>query len=524
MAPVVVIGVKRLLQAGAVLLMLCSSQGWAVSLEKLVMPGPVSSAHAEIEGECAACHSPLEEVTQQALCTTCHEDVGADMAAGIGFHGRHPDVGAAECQSCHGEHEGRDAATLKFEMDSFDHGRTDFPLLWGHSGLACESCHQPDTAYREAPSACASCHSEEDPHEGRLGAQCADCHTERSWLQTSFNHGTTGFPLTGGHASAQCSSCHADALFESAGTQCSSCHDKDDPHDGTLGNQCQQCHDTSSWTADGGFNHALEAGFPLLGGHSLLACKDCHAPGVPASAAEPACASCHAKDDPHEGRNGTDCAGCHTVSSWKTVDFDHQGVSGFALLGSHQRLACTDCHAGELTDPLPTTCATCHEDDPHEGQLGDRCESCHNNDSWVNELRFDHSLSPFPLLGKHATLLCKDCHLTGRFHDVEGDCASCHADDDVHDGAFGGNCEGCHQPGGWEVSQFDHEQHSGFALLGSHQDLSCQSCHGQPRLMEARSAQDCATCHRADDPHAGHFGSDCARCHSTDAFTPVRGY
>lgn len=503
---------------------LSAPSAWAVSLEKLVMPGPVSAVHADIEGECSACHSPLEEVTQQALCTTCHEDVGTDMSAGTGFHGRHPAVADAQCQSCHGEHEGRDAQTLKFPMDSFDHGKTDFPLLWGHSGLACESCHAPTDTYREAPSTCVSCHGEDDPHNGALGTQCASCHTERSWTLTTFNHGNTAFPLTGSHAITQCAGCHSDASFSSVGTTCVSCHGADDPHNGTLGTQCDQCHNTTDWETATGFDHARETGFPLLGGHAPLACKDCHLPGEPVTAAQPACVSCHREDDPHEGKNGDDCGGCHNVTSWVSVDFDHQGVSGFALLGSHRTLACTDCHEGALSDPVPRNCVGCHSDDPHEGQLGDRCESCHNNDSWVQEVRFDHALSPFPLLGKHASLLCEDCHLSLRFHDVDGTCVSCHAEDDVHDGAFGSDCEGCHQPGGWSIAQFDHEQHSGFALLGAHDALACQSCHGQPRLLQAASPQECVTCHRSDDPHAGHFGSDCARCHSTEAFTPVRGY
>ncbi|MFK7916015.1 MAG: cytochrome c3 family protein [Pseudomonadales bacterium] len=487
------------------------------------MPGPVSAAHAEFEDDCSACHAPMTETPQATLCTACHEDVGVDLSSASGFHGKHPDVGTQQCQSCHREHKGRDADTLNFPMATFDHSNTDFPLLWSHSGLSCQSCHEPDTPSSAAPTQCSSCHAKDDPHGGNLGNNCSSCHNEKTWLETSFQHADTGFNLTGAHQSLTCDSCHADNVFSGTPSGCAGCHSEDDPHEGTLGTQCQDCHSTSSWGALG-FDHARQTGFALAAGHAGLTCDSCHLPGTPVSQASGECSSCHQKDDVHKGNNGTDCASCHTVADWQASTFDHLAASNFALLGSHQKLSCDSCHSGAVTDALPTTCAGCHTEDPHEGQLGERCASCHNNDSWVGKVRFDHALSSFPLLGAHADLVCLDCHLNPRFHDAQAQCSSCHASEDVHNGNFGTECQSCHQPADWAQVSFDHGQMADFALQGAHASLTCESCHSKPHLLEAASPQQCSQCHASDDPHENRFGSDCAQCHSTEQFLPVRGY
>ncbi|MGI9326780.1 MAG: hypothetical protein ACR2PZ_16290 [Pseudomonadales bacterium] len=515
------VAVRQLLLVSV--LLLTSATAWASPLEKLVMPGPLSAVHADIEDDCSACHAPATEETQQQLCAACHEEVVTDLVSGTGFHGKHPAVAQQECQVCHIEHEGRDAQTLNFDMDNFNHAQTDFPLLWSHSELQCQSCHLPNQAHTAVSNECSGCHADDDPHAGQLGLDCGSCHNEREWLQTTFAHEDTGFVLTGAHRPLSCDSCHAGNEFENTASECVSCHKQDDPHNGTLGSDCQQCHNTSTWTGEQ-FDHRGQTGFPLLGGHAGLACVSCHAEGVAASAASSECVSCHAADDAHEGRNGSDCASCHTVADWITSTFDHTKAAGFTLLGAHASLACTSCHTESLSDPLPSTCHECHNEDPHEGQLGQRCASCHNNLSWVVGVRFDHGLSAFPLLGEHSLLSCNDCHVDLRFHDVESQCSSCHADDDAHAGVFGAECESCHQPSDWQQTRFDHAEAAGFALVGAHAQLRCESCHASDALLQASSADACVECHRADDPHEMRFGADCGQCHSNAGFAPVKGF
>ena len=81
----------------------------AANIEKLIMPGPVSKAHAKIEGECSNCHDRANRERQTALCLDCHKEVAADIGAKTRYHGRMPQAATGQCRGCHNEHLGRDA-------------------------------------------------------------------------------------------------------------------------------------------------------------------------------------------------------------------------------------------------------------------------------------------------------------------------------------------------------------------------------------------------------------------------------
>ena len=51
-------------------------------------------------------------------------------------------------------------------------------------------------------------------------------------------------------------------------------------------------------------------------------------------------------------------------------------------------------------------------DDVHKGQVGKKCERCHNQSGWTKEVFFDHDLARFPLIGIHAITPCEECHLS----------------------------------------------------------------------------------------------------------------
>ena len=500
-----------------------SHRSQAATLEKLITPGPLSEAHQSVEDDCAACHSPLEDVSQASLCVACHENVGDDLQRGLGFHGKHGDVAGNECQLCHAEHKGLDAETLEFDWDGFSHADTDFPLLWAHGMVPCEGCHQPSAEFHDTPSTCIGCHRADDPHKGQLGKACDDCHDQRSWEATGFDHGATRFPLSGAHATLMCADCHIEHLFGDASTQCASCHQKDDVHKGRFGTQCQNCHNDADWQASF-FDHGAATGFPLSAGHAGLTCEACHGAST-ARLSGSTCHSCHAEDDVHKGNNGTACESCHLTSNWQSTIFDHARMTTFVLAGAHASLECTACHTGALSDPVPGDCAGCHAaDDPHERQLGDGCGSCHNESSWSVGVRFDHSFTAFPLVGKHAALECSLCHASFAFHDAPSECVSCHKADDPHRGSVGSECQSCHNPASWRHTSFDHREVSGFALEGVHDQLECAACHQKPAFLKALSTEQCEQCHRHDDPHQNRFGSDCGRCHTADSFARIKGF
>ncbi len=507
-----------------------ATTSYAATIESLLSPGPLSQAHVEFESECGSCHDPLGEKTQLELCSTCHEEVKSDIDTASGFHGKHPQVATAECQSCHREHKGAHAATLEFPMERFDHDTTDFALLGAHDRLECTACHADGQPTRAAPGACVDCHGSDDPHEGALGTDCGSCHLSTTWQKSTFDHAQADFQLLGTHAWTACEDCHADQLFKNTPSLCSDCHGQDDVHRGEFGSDCGSCHNESAWQQTS-FDHG-STGFFLRGAHAALSCAACHGQtetGLKPSATGAAqvagtqCADCHSDDDPHEGRRGDDCGGCHNEKTWEAT-FDHEAVTGFPLVGAHDLLTCQSCHVDGTDAPLPTTCHECHTPDPHEAQLGQDCASCHNQLSFTERLRFDHHLSAFPLLGKHAGLDCEDCHLSLRFGDVSTACQSCHTEDDPHSGRMGEACASCHNPTDWLVTRFDHGATAQFPLTGVHAELACDDCHRQPAMLAASTESDCYQCHRQDDPHDGGFGRACEQCHTTLSFQRVKGF
>jgi predicted CXXCH cytochrome family protein len=107
------------------------------------------------------------------------------------------------------------------------------------------------------------------------------CHNANDWLNASFNHSLTSFPLTGAHQAVLCASCHTGGY---AGTprDCNACHapsfaSSQNPNHAAAGIPvlCETCHSTAAWKPSA-FNHAT-TGFTLTGGHAVIAqCSACH--------------------------------------------------------------------------------------------------------------------------------------------------------------------------------------------------------------------------------------------------------
>lgn len=496
----------------------------ATEIEKwLIMPAPVTASHAEFEAECKSCHAPLSDQPQSELCIVCHTEVGDDTAQQSGFHGRLPEPQRMNCASCHTDHEGRDMNIVDLDEATFDHKLTDFALHGAHATVACSDCHSAGSPRREAPSACVDCHRPDDVHKEQLGHDCGSCHTDSNWSEAKFDHHSTGFALRGAHKDATCNACHMSEDFATVGRTCVACHQSDDVHKGRNGAQCADCHNSSTWK-DSTFDHFAIAGFGLVGEHEGVACDSCHRSANFNDLGGTSCNSCHARDDTHQGRFGTNCGSCHNVFGWASGHYNHKRETGFELPAGHGDLSCDACHTGKLEQALPVTCGQCHaSDDLHRGQLGERCESCHVSTSWVAELRFDHDITSFPLIGAHAGIACQRCHATVAFHDADGNCISCHGDSDVHRGALGEQCDSCHNPNSWRAWQFDHDTHTNFPLTGSHTEIECNACHMEKTTRPDALRRDCNSCHRRDDAHAGRFGNNCEACHTTSSFREVEG-
>ncbi len=472
-------------------------EGWAaVQVDHDLTAFPLVGVHLEIT--CQACHVGGQMADTSRACVDCHR---ADDA--------HQGRLGSECETCHTPTDWR---TIIGE--GFDHRVTRFPLTGAHASVpSCAACHAGGR-FAGTPMNCVACHRADDAHAGRFGERCEACHATTAWRPATFDHGQTGFALTGSHSGVACERCHAGDRYVGTPTNCVACHRADDSHDGQFGTDCAACHSTASWRG-ATFDHA-RTGLALSGRHTAAACTQCHANGVYAGTPTN-CVACHLADNAHSGQFGTDCAACHTTAGWGGATFDHNQTS-FPLSGRHTAAACTQCHANGVYAGTPTSCVSCHAaDDAHNGQFGTDCAACHTTAGWGGAT-FDHGRTLFPLTGRHTAAACTQCHANGVYAGTPTGCVSCHAADDAHSGQFGTDCAACHTTAGWGGASFDHSRTS-FPLTGSHTAVACTQCHAGG--VYAGTPTSCVACHSAPDSHPSYYGSVCTLCHTTSAWRPV---
>ncbi len=475
--------------------------------------------HAEVA--CAKCHVDRTYQATPRTCNGCHRKDDQQR----GHRGRY----GAKCESCHND--------KSWKQITFDHDvATRYALKGGHRQATCASCHVLDkggTIYEDKPSTrCVACHRGDDQqkgHRGELGEKCESCHDERAWKSSGFDHDRSTFPLRDKHRSVRCEACHAGGVSGAGASirvdrACIACHRKDDRekgHRGELGEKCENCHDARDWKGSG-FDHD-RSDFPLLDKHRGVKCEACHVGGVSGPGArirvERTCFACHRPDDQkkgHRGRYGEKCESCHSERGWTETRFDHDRDTRYPLRGGHGRAKCDACHLPEkgviTSAKLDTACIACHrKDDSHKGQLGAKCESCHDESRWKGK-PFNHNLARFPLTGSHVGVECAKCHKTPAYRDASSRCYACHEKEDKHEGRFGSRCETCHYTGTWKSWDFDHAR-TRFPLDGAHRKLQCDLCHTKTSAANANPSRACVACHAKDDGHDGRFGAQCERCH-----------
>jgi hypothetical protein len=259
---------------------------------------PLRGKHADVP--CKDCHKSQMFKEAPKECIGCHRK-----------DDKHKGTSGEKCGDCHSER--------NWKVPSFNHDKTDYPLLGKHKQVECKACHKSFN-YKEAPKDCYSCHQKDDKHDGQEGRNCAACHVETDWKSVSkFDHGLTRFPLLGKHSTVECKMCHASVRYKDAKLECIACHVKDDKHKKTLGTLCEQCHNARNWKS-WDFDHDKRTKFVLDGKHKGLICSACHTkPTDGRVTASMLCVSCHAKDDIHEGNYGRQCQQCHVTSSFRTI-------------------------------------------------------------------------------------------------------------------------------------------------------------------------------------------------------------
>jgi hypothetical protein len=386
--------------------------------------------HAGPKVKCESCHKAGKKYSEApTICNECHKKGD-----------KHKGMMGADCERCH--------SVKTWKKVVFDHDKTAYKLQGKHREADCVKCHKDDR-YKETPKLCNSCHKKDDTHKGIFGNRCDDCHLQKNWKDTLFDHDRKStYPLLFKHKLVKCASCHKDDWVKGKlKTACISCHQKDDRHKGNFGTKCETCHVEKDWK-EILFDHNKNSTYPLLFKHKQVKCASCHKEDWVKGKLKTACISCHQKDDRHKGSFGTKCEICHIEKDWKEIVFDHEKQAKSPLLGKHKQAKCTGCHkSGRLADKVPALCLDCHEkDDIHKNKYGPMCDTCHIEKNW-QETFFDHvAESGYRIVGKHVGLKCWNCHKTRIYEDetFRKECYFCHAKNDVHKGKQGKVCESCH--------------------------------------------------------------------------------
>lgn len=400
---------------------------------------PLKGKHATID--CFDCHKnqfitddKIKKVKGTFLglsnaCKTCHEDY-------------HQGTLSPECKNCHNEDKFKPAP-------NFDHSKSKYALTGAHTRVECIKCHYMENRNGKkfqrfkdiAFSTCESCHK--DIHTGKLGKNCVSCHESESWhiIKNSkeFDHSKTKYPLLGKHLYLKCDECHKgekENRLRPKYAKCIDCHS--DYHKGEFMDDgklvdCKTCHvvegaDISIYTIE----QHNKSKFALKGSHLAVPCQGCHEIGDRKNEKRKDkwkfriegehCNQCHKNihgDSITKKIKASDnCEYCHVVDNWKTVNTFNHDATDYKLLGKHIKVLCKDCHketTPEYKIYFVTTseCLTCHKD-IHMGQFADngnnnKCESCHNFDSWRPVL-FNHEKTKFPLEGGHKNVVCIQCH------------------------------------------------------------------------------------------------------------------
>src|SRR6267143_2009899 len=335
-----------------------TTKGWdSASFDHSVTGFTLTGTHASpTPTPCTSCHVNNNYTLNSTDCMGCHLAAWQSTPT---FGGNVPDhikVGfpstASACATCH--------PITKWADGKFDHNAFGFPLTNSHALVAnggkvasCASCHIGNNySLNIAPTDCgnAGCHlttwqTTNNPAHPKAGApfaaaNCSTCHNTITWNTAIFNHGATGWVLTGSHQMAPagkivaCTDCHVgnNYTFTAANTDCYGCHMAAWQSTATLGGNvpnhiaaqfsisCVTCHTT--WVTTGWLGATLSSAqhnwFRIP--HNGSVCSDCHL--VSTNYATFSCINCHTRTAHQPGMShpsvggqyvygATTCYNCH---------------------------------------------------------------------------------------------------------------------------------------------------------------------------------------------------------------------
>ena len=245
---------KNWLKIGVLLLVLAA--GFAVfwqarstragSWQRQVLPGKLAAAHAPLETNCAACHTPVTGI-DEAKCIACHaNNENLLQRQPTAFH-----ANIGNCAACHVEHQGLNANLRVMNHQAL--ARIGGNLIAAGVSVSNQADNpvlpenHPLVTPLEAKLDCAGCHRTKDKHFGLFAQNCAACHATTEWTIPAFQHPSP--------RSTDCAQCHQAppshymmhfemvdkkivGQAKAPGNPCC---------EGVQVTQCYVCHQTTSW-------------------------------------------------------------------------------------------------------------------------------------------------------------------------------------------------------------------------------------------------------------------------------------
>ena len=347
-----------------------------------------------------------------------------------------------------------------------------------------------------------------------------------AWAQSStssFDHVSTGFPLTGAHEQVRCEACHIKAIFKGTPRDCATCHVQNNQR-GALAkpnnhiqttDSCDSCHTIASFTG-AMFSHV---------GVAPGSCARCHN-GINAQG-----------QSANHLRTTLACDQCHITSAFVPVrKFDHTVLGGVIT-------TCATCHDGSkatgrpanhIAMPDPTLCGSCHIASTQTGfssfaggqmdhaGITSGCASCHGPGVTGGTFVGIGSIVVMPPTapaspGSHipSSTTCESCHLgtvpPGRIAAVATKTAPGTAfatpaptTAQIHSGISGG-CNACHEASNLWMGM------AAYPIAPTTLVASAQYTGFQTRPRSAGGTYNVAD---AAHPTTG----DCSQCHSGTNF------
>jgi hypothetical protein len=237
----------------ALVLLVCqSSLGEAATWQRQASPGRLSSVHAFLENNCAACHTAVKGV-EATNCIACHANNETVLQRQpTAFH-----TDMSSCVECHSEHLGIHRRPT--QMDHAALSRIGLRQLKARDGFGTENDRvrqqllawiaqhgsadhpppgHPNVTPREAVLNCATCHASKDRHFKLFGQDCAQCHATTKWTIPEFRHPSP--------RSTDCAQCHqAPPSHYMEHFRMVSAKVAGKGH--AQVNQCYLCHQTTAW-------------------------------------------------------------------------------------------------------------------------------------------------------------------------------------------------------------------------------------------------------------------------------------